>query len=706
MAKSETTWQEKNRENTARKQREQTARDNEIGSLPEIENPQRRERAEKDLGQWTAIYCACRHPLPDSKNHARMCDIFQDAIESRDSWLCVLGPRGEAKTLKISEAIAWAMVSGRKKFVSTFSSSSATMGTLSEYFSALFMYSPTLQADYPEICHPLAKRGLYRQRKLTFQGKDIELEWGHHRNGRLSYRLPQIPGFPSAGARMLMSSIGSKIRGQGGAILEGNIRPDLAFLDDIQDEEMAHSEKQLETKWEVMVKAIAGLSGDYPMPIINSGTPFHDRCFMARTYKDRRFKNALFRSIYAFPERMDLWYEYQKLWEETRDEWELKLGLLQADKADEAAWKAATEFYQRNRTAMDAGADISWPARYEKKYSGASAIENIMREYLIILGPETFEREKNCEMRPRLEEDVPKLTEEIFLSKVDVSLDRYVSPKEAVKICYAIDIHENVLYYEGIAFEQGFNCHVIDYGTFPEQPQATWRQATVSASLAREFPGLGVEGTIRAGLDELVQKIMSRKYFREDGTEIYVEKILLDNNKEWHKTIESFNEENPWREKTLCYKGSWYNEGTITMRKGEKGGLEWKWSGRGKKNIIAFRDFWKTYNLNRWLTARGDKASKTIFKGGLNRHRKFYAEITAQDYRRKETRSGRSMLRWDAENCTNDDHWLDTDFMCILAGSIADIKQEVEGKPRKSVSLGTFSGFQSLGSLQSQGKLF
>ena len=54
--------------------------------------------------------------------------------------------------------------------------------------------------------------------------------------------------------------------------------------------------------------------------------------------------------IYAWPKNEKLWDEYSRL----------RADGLRA--GDDGA--AATEFYRKNRAAMDAGAEVAWPARY------------------------------------------------------------------------------------------------------------------------------------------------------------------------------------------------------------------------------------------------------------------------------------------------------------------------------------------------------
>jgi len=486
---------------------------------------------------------------------------------------------------------------------------------------------------------------------------------------------------------VISQSIGSRIRGPFYAARDGNIiRPDIIVFDDIQDPMIASNPDSIRKVWEKMVVDAAGMSGGEPMPMINSGTPFHTECFMARTMQDRRFNGVVYKSIYQFPQRMDLWEQYQKIWEKAYDEKAAQVGAFEKEKANVYAFKNASVFYQENRQAMDEGMEMSWPGRYEKKYGGVSAIENIMREYLIILGPEAFDQEKNCVLKTAADEDIEVITEEIFLSKIDISLPEFICPNEANLLAFAIDPHKNILYFEGCAWAEGFDGHVITYGTFPKQTAANWTQRRAGKTLERRYPKIGWEGAMFAGLTELVETIMSRKYYREDGSEIYVKAIVIDNNSgDFKATIDKFIEESPYREKLLAYQGKWYGSGTQQLSATEKGGLEWKWDkkDRGRNYVIAFRDFWKSYNHDLWLKARGEPGCKTMFKGGLQQFRKFYDELTAQKPRWISLQSNQLIRRWPKTDEMQgiDDHFGDVDFLVTLAAAVRGIKKKSEKTP-------------------------
>ena len=655
------------------------------------EDPVRRASAEVSLGAWAAQYCAFRHRFPDSKNHPVMYEALDRAIRSSETWLAMQAPRGEAKSFKTTEALLYAVMTGRKKFVCCFTSSSSTMETLTQYIEGQFLSEDTpFAADYPGVFQALKTRGNYGQRKVTMEGRDVQIVWNSLQHGKRIFRFPQLPDCPYSGAIIVLQSISSKIRGMGFVDEKGvPLRPDMIVLDDVQDLEISRSEDRIDKIWTKLTQDILGLSGDDPLSIVVLGTPFHDQCFMSRVMKDKRFETISRPSIYHFPDRMDLWEQYRRTWEETYDEKLLELGIDSKAAAARTAYQNASEFYAAHRAEMDAGCEMSWPDRYEKKYTGVSAIENVMREYLLILREEAFNQEKQCLVSARASNDVPQLTEDAFFGKISRTLPEWVAPDWASKVTAAIDVHGNVLYYTIAAWGPGFNGHTISYGTWPKQPASAWKQAKAPNSLRRQYPGVGSSGAIRAGLEELVHLLLTHGYRREDGSEVYIEKVIIDNNNGlFRNTVTNFIKESGDREKLVGYLGEWYATGHQPRKRTEEGGMEWKYTeGSHPREVSAFRDFWKAFGLDRWLTPVGESGCMTLYKAGQMHHRRFFAEMTAKKYHPYRLSSGKTILRWD-DKAEGDDHYADCDTMNFICANICGIGQKAETavrRPRKRV---------------------
>lgn len=352
MGKRHYTEEQRQKHNAyvAEAKRRRHAQGAEIGEIPAVVDPKRRASAEKSLSEWAAVYCAHRHRNPDSKNHATMYTALDRAIASPETWLALQAPRGEAKSFKSSEALLYAVMTGRKKFVCCFTSSMSTTETLAQYLEGQFLLeSGPFYEDYPEVFAALDTQGSYAQRKVTYKGQDVDMAWGALLNGKKVYKFPKIECCPYSGAIIVLQSITSKIRGMG--IVDSNgvpMRPDLILIDDVQDYEVSQNPNRVAKYIDKTDKDILGLSGDSPLSMIVLGTPFHNDCYMSRIMRDKRFDGITLQSVYSFPKHMELWEDYRKLWETTYDETLLQLGPLEKRKSAEAASSALPFFVGRS----------------------------------------------------------------------------------------------------------------------------------------------------------------------------------------------------------------------------------------------------------------------------------------------------------------------------------------------------------------------
>ena len=200
------------------------------------------------------------------------------------------------KTRNIKE-IYFRAFRGKKTNLTPFtvySSSAATTANFVRSFSSLFLGLPAIAEDYPEIIIPLkAKTDTNKQRRVVYQDKTVRIHWASCERGQYWFRFPDIPENSSCFAHVMSQSIGSKIRGPFYVAPDGVvIRPDLVVLDDIQDPAIAKNPDRIDELWGKITKDIAGMSGTDPMPIINSGTPFHTECLNGKNDEGLSFQRC------------------------------------------------------------------------------------------------------------------------------------------------------------------------------------------------------------------------------------------------------------------------------------------------------------------------------------------------------------------------------------------------------------------------------
>lgn len=224
-------------------------------------------------------------------------------------------PRGEAKSTKISMSfVLWCLVTGIKWYPIIIMDAFEQAAEMLEAIKAELEANPRLAGDFPEA---------------TGQGKVWRVGVITTANGR------KVEAFGS----------NKKIRGR----RHGPHRPDLAIMDDIENDENVLTPAQRDKLQNFVTKGVLSLGPpDDSMDAIIVGTVLHYDSVLARFLKNPLWNHKVFRAVMQWPERMDLWDQFEEL-------------LLNADNP-QAAEAAAMGFYQDNRADMDRGAQVSWPA--------------------------------------------------------------------------------------------------------------------------------------------------------------------------------------------------------------------------------------------------------------------------------------------------------------------------------------------------------
>lgn len=244
--------------------------------------------------------------------YQRLPQIVNTPSGQRDA---IAAPRGEAKSTKISMSfVLWCLIAEIKWYPIIVMDAFEQAAEMLEAVKAELEANPRLQGDFPEACG---------------QGKAWRVGVIVTRNGR------KVEAFGSA----------KKIRGR----RHGPHRPDLAVLDDIENDENVTTPAQRDKLQKFVTKGVLNLGPpDDSMDAIMVGTVLHYDSVLARFLKNPLWNRKVFKAIIKWPDRMDLWDQFEELL--------LNGGTPQAGEA------AAMALYQENRAAMDAGAVVSWPS--------------------------------------------------------------------------------------------------------------------------------------------------------------------------------------------------------------------------------------------------------------------------------------------------------------------------------------------------------
>lgn len=244
--------------------------------------------------------------------HQRLPQIINSPSGQRDA---LAAPRGEAKSTKISMVfVLWCLITEAKWYPIIVMDAFEQAAEMLEAIKAELEANPRLQSDFPSVC---GKTRVWRVGVIvTANGRKVEC-------------------FGSA----------KKIRGR----RHGPHRPDLAIMDDIENDENVTTPAQRDKLQRFVTKGVLNLGPpDDSMDAIIVGTVLHYDSVLARFLKNPLWNKRVFKAIIQWPNDMAKWDEFERI-------------LLNAD-SPQLGEQQAMAHYTAHQAAMDAGAVVSWPA--------------------------------------------------------------------------------------------------------------------------------------------------------------------------------------------------------------------------------------------------------------------------------------------------------------------------------------------------------
>ena len=239
---------------------------------------------------------------------SRLPEILQqpEGINEADA-----APRGEAKSTLVTRLFSlWTVITGAKKFIVIAMDSIDQAYPMLEAIKAELEFNPRLKTDFPEMCG----QGRVWQAGTIVTASNVKIQ---------------------------VFGSGKKMRG----MVHGAFRPDLAILDDIENDEMVRNPDQRD-KLEMWLKQTVlplGAVGT-KFDVIYIGTILHYDSVLSRTLNNPFWSTRKFKAMKRWPDRMDLWDRWEELY-----------------RNDGAV--VAEAFYQANKDEMERGAQTSWAAR-------------------------------------------------------------------------------------------------------------------------------------------------------------------------------------------------------------------------------------------------------------------------------------------------------------------------------------------------------
>ena len=674
------------REAAAQRQAELSLQGRDIGELPDVVDPERKESCRFDLRKFCETYFPEVYSLEWSDDHLRAIEKLQKSVLEGGLFALAMA-RGSGKSSLTETAAIWAMAYGHREFIVIIGASEGAALEMLDSVKTELEVNEHLAEDFPEMVYPIAKlEGIAnRCAGQLYKGERTRIAWTAS-----EIVLPTIAGAASSGAIVRVAGITGRIRGMKYKRPDGRtIRPEFVIVDDPQTSESAGSAEQTRKRVRVLAGDVLGLAGPgkkiagvMPCTVIRPGD-------MAEQMLDRskhpEWNGERCRMVYRFPKNEELWNKYAD---------------LRADELRErGTFAKATEFYRRHRKEMDEGAAVAWPARFN--HDELSAVQHAMD--LKLTDEAAFWAEYQNEP---LAEDLgteEQLTVDGVSGRVN-GHSRLGVPVSATHVTSFIDVQKTMLFYVVCAWDDDFTGRVIDYGEWPDQRRRFFTLAEANATLQRKFPRCGLEGCIYEGLKKLTGEILGREYFRDDGAAMRVERCMIDAN--WGQstdTVYQFCRESEFAGTVVPSHGKYIGASSKPMGEyknavGDRVGMNWRMPNvRGKRavrHVVYDTNFWKSFVATRLLTATGDRGAITLWGRNPADHLLFAEHLTAE-YRVKTEGRGRKVDEWKMRPDAHDNHWWDcivgsavaaSMCGCVLAGTMADGKPRTAAKPKMKLS--------------------
>lgn len=510
-----------------RHERRKSSEAAEIGDLPPVKHPDRREACRQSLHLALVTYFPHSTGAdPFSADHVSVIDRIQKSLWHGGRF-CNAVYRGFAKTTITENSALLAGLYGWREFIPIISADKMMAKNLIASITQELCENELLLEDFPEVCLPFRLLDGKSQRAasqthhgelthITMTGETLVFPTIWLDSAKTECTL-------SSGVILRAKGLLGAARGMKYKRADGqNVRPDFALLDDIQTDESAHSPKQVEKRLGLIRKSVLKSAGHKKSIacVVNATVIAHEDVVDQLLDPERNpaWDGVRIKMVKQWAEAHEtLWLEqYAKIRRNfDRD--------VPGDQ--QRAARTATEFYAQHREAMDAGCVVSWQYCYDPE-TELSAIQHAYN-LLIDDPPDVFESECQNEPSRQTAGGLLPLDPAVVSRRVS-GYPRGEVPDSAAHLTGFVDVHDDVLYWAVVAWQPDFTGWVVDYGTWPDQRRSYFTKRQATKTLRRKYQGIGREGAILRGLEEITAQLCGGDWHRTDGSRLRLSKLLID----------------------------------------------------------------------------------------------------------------------------------------------------------------------------------
>lgn len=656
-----------------------------IGAIPPVLDPARKEACRYNLALFLETYMPNTFYAEFSEDHYRIIKRLQDVILNGGR-LVEAVYRGWGKTTITEGAALWAAIYGHRRLVPLIAGSDDAATKNITSIKTELESNPLLLEDFPEVVFPIHKLegSPARAKGQTYDGVKTKISWKDD-----TVILPYVEG--SRASQVWIGAFGitsSRARGLNFKMPDGEVvRPDFVIIDDPQTTESAGSPTQVQKRLNIIRKSILRSTGHrtrmavaMPCTVIEKDDLVDQ---LLDHTKNPSWEGERVKMLHSWPGADEESEATQKLWltsyRELREDYDPEI--LGDQKR---AHNAATAFYFVNRAAMDEGAKVAWNNCYDE--TEISAIQHAMNIY-IDDGAATFASE--CQNNPLDDEESEnQITKKALVEKLN-GLPRGVAPLGTQRLVVFADIQKSCFYYTVLAVKPDFSTHIVEYDAWPKQNRAYFSLRQVKKggkTLQTKYPGQSVEGCWFNGMRDFTEEMMTKNFSTEDGAQIKTEIIGFDaNDGNARETVFTFCRKSnhkviPTTGTAVTASGRPFGE--LPRKIGEVKGLNWrvptvKVAGM-VRHIYADVNYWKSFTRSRIFTAQASAGSMTIYGTKDTDHRMLFEHMVSEYSVETEGR-GRKVDEWSKRLKFPDNHLFDSTTQChILASYLGTVLKGTE----------------------------
>ncbi|WP_235588804.1 phage terminase large subunit [Sporosarcina koreensis] len=284
-------------------------------------------RNPSNAGNWDGFDITDKSESADF--HVEITDIMNDvSAVNKNAKIALASPRSHSKSTYLSKNFPVHQIVYRlRKYVIIISETPSVSGPNLEWIAMQLKHNEKLRADFGALLSE-------RQQENVRDNSAEFVTW--EKRGDSKRQLTKVEA----------ASTGQALRGRNW----NGTRPDLIICDDLEDAKTNAATEEQRQKLKAWFESVVIPLGDpkgEKTAILYLGTTVHfSSLLMNILYRRSDFKTKVYRAIIKYPDRMDLWEQCRKLYQEHENKDRLE---------------NAKKFYEAHFEDMNKGAEVLWP---------------------------------------------------------------------------------------------------------------------------------------------------------------------------------------------------------------------------------------------------------------------------------------------------------------------------------------------------------